>query len=124
MHKILFGSLFFVVALTSTALPAARTLLHEAAAGGTIKKLQSLLAQNPAGVNAKDNNNWTPLHHATYWKRFKCVQELLSAGADVYATNNEDKTAKDIAREEDYGDIVELLQRYEAIPDIKEPEAN
>ncbi|QQR49729.1 ankyrin repeat domain-containing protein [bacterium] len=124
MHKILFGSLFFVVALTSTALPAARTPLHEAAAGGSIKQLQSLLTQNPAGVNAKDNNSWTPLHHATYWRRFKCVQELLNAGADVYATNNEGKTAKDIAREEDYENIVALLQSYEGLPDIKEPEVN
>ena len=36
-----------------------------------------------AGIDAVDNNGWTPLHTAVRWGRKEIVEMLIDAGADV-----------------------------------------
>ncbi len=123
MNKILLGSLFFVVALTSTALPAAYPL-HEAAQLGKITQLRTLLGGNVYDINARDENGLTALHWAALTDHLDCVQLLLQSGAKCGKKTNEGQTAKDIAQEENHDAIAELLQNWEDFPEIKEPEAN
>ena len=61
-----------------------RTQIHQAAEAGDIQKVKSLLADNPALVNAKDSYGMTPLQYASERDRDKEIVELLLAhGADV-----------------------------------------
>ena len=189
MHKILFGSFFFVVAFSPTAVPMGRALrkastngdieqlrilltsndvdvntqdlddwtplhcaateghlncaqellkhganvnaqddggqtpLHQAAINGNLTIVQEFLKNHATiNINAKNVNNWTPLHCAAKWSRRECVEELLQHGADFEAKTNDGKTAKYLAEEEGHSDIVELLQNYEDFLEIKEPD--
>ena len=87
MHKKLSGSLFFIVALFSTAQPMLLPL-NEAARTGNVEKLRILLQQNPDEVNAHNVYGWAPLHYAAANDQLSCAQELLKYGANV---NTQDK---------------------------------
>jgi ankyrin repeat protein len=61
--------------------------IHEAAANGNIEAVKQHLAAG-TDVNAKDDDEWTPLDYAA-WKGHKEIAELLiAAGADVNAKNS------------------------------------
>ena len=64
--------------------------IHDAAAGGHIKAIKQHLAAG-TNVNAKDVNEWTPLHQAASDKEITKV--LIENGADVNAKNEEGLTA-------------------------------
>ena len=59
---------------------------------GLLEAVKSLLGQG-VDVNAKEEDGWTPLHHAVFWSNnvdiLKC---LVSRGADVNAKNNDGET--------------------------------
>lgn len=98
------------------------TPLHFAASNGYVECTWELL-QNGAEVNAKNICNWTPLHHAVYWGRIECIKLLLQNGASVTEkTKYESKTAKNFVRKEDSKEIVTLIESYEGILEIKEPD--
>lgn len=63
------------------------TILHVAAAKGYIDVLSGILnnkiLRSQIDINAKDNENWTPLAAACYWQHPCAVQLLLLHGADV-----------------------------------------
>ena len=83
-RKVLLGSFFCFVALSSAALPAAYPL-HHAAQTGNVKRLHELLEHDPASINAGDEDNWTLLHSAAANGRFACIKLLLQRGAHVNA---------------------------------------
>ncbi|MCY4042723.1 MAG: ankyrin repeat domain-containing protein, partial [Candidatus Dadabacteria bacterium] len=45
-----------------------------------------------SGVNARDENGDTPLHWAAGLGKTEAIRELLKAGADIEARNNEGRT--------------------------------
>ena len=62
--------------------------LQEAAEAGDLDSVNHFLAVHGADVNAKDDENYTPLIEAAYWGRIVVVSTLIAAGADVNAKTN------------------------------------
>ena len=61
-------------------------LIHSAARCGHSDLVEYLVEQQGSDVNAKDDDGWTPLHHATYINyKLDTVKALVSLGADIHA---------------------------------------
>ena len=90
------------------------TPLHKAAACNKIEAVAALISHG-ADVNARDEYGQTPLMLASYYGYAKVVEALLDAGADkeLKATSGDDKgkTALDISRDKNKGDVVAILER-------------
>ena len=73
------------------------------------------LISHGADVNAREVDGKTPLIRASNYGNAKVVEALLDAGADkeLKATSGglEGKTALGIARDENKGDVVAILER-------------
>ena len=48
-------------------------------------------------LNVRDNSGDTALHSASMENNYSAIRLLLAAGADIYPTNNQDKTAYELA---------------------------
>jgi len=59
--------------------------VFEAAAAGEIERVERLLADSPADVNAYSPDGWTSLHLAAFFGHSKIVELLLAHDADVAA---------------------------------------
>jgi hypothetical protein len=67
--------------------------IHDAAQAGDLAKITSLLAANPALVNAKAPNSATPLMYAVHSGKTEAAKLLVQKGADVNITNSDGETA-------------------------------
>ena len=90
------------------------TPLHAAAVNNEIEAVAALISHG-ADVNAREEDGETPLMYASCNGRAKVVEALLDAGADkeLKATRGrwKGKTALDIARDENEGAVVAVLER-------------
>ncbi len=83
--------------------------LHEAAADGNIRLIESLISQG-ADVNAKDEKEGlTPLHRAVVRRSEEVIELLLAKGADVNAKNNNGWTPLDFVADRRRKNIAPLL---------------
>jgi ankyrin repeat protein len=80
-------------------------------------------------INKPNRYGQTPLHTVSVEGRVEIVKDLLERGADYTLRDNKDRTPKDLAIEitkgrgvHDRKPIIELLQSYEDMVDIKEPD--
>uniref|UniRef100_A0A1B6F6N9 Uncharacterized protein n=1 Tax=Cuerna arida TaxID=1464854 RepID=A0A1B6F6N9_9HEMI len=92
-----------------------RTPLHVAAQEGHIAIMGLLLAYG-VDVDAIDMLRMTPLHWASEYGHKECVKLLLEHGADATAINKFDKTADQIAFDNNRVDITALIQDYAEDP--------
>ncbi len=69
-----------------------RTLLMYAALRGNLDIVQYLI-DNGSDVNAKDKDNWQPIHFAAQKKNLLMVKLLLDNGADINAQHGDGGTA-------------------------------
>ena len=76
--------------------PFANQPLHAAAAGRHIEVCRVLVAAG-ADVDARQHGGFTPLHEAAQHGDIELVELLLSAGADPAVTEDEGRTAADLA---------------------------
>jgi len=83
--------------------------IHEAAQKGDLAKVQALLQQNSALIDAKDEFDRTPLHWAARGAHFGVMQLLIKKGADVDAKDNARITPLHIASFYGHEEIVKLL---------------
>ena len=92
-----------------------RTPLHIAANYNKIEAVAALISHG-ADVNAREEHGGTPLMVASVMGNAKVVEALLDAGADkeLKATSGgwKGKNALDIARDENKGDVVAVLERH------------
>jgi hypothetical protein len=61
------------------------TTAHMLAARGQYEDLRQFLNENPDSVNARDKNDWMPLHEGIRKGDLDCVELLLDRGAEVNA---------------------------------------
>lgn len=94
--------------------------LFEAVVEKDAQKVNNLL-QEGADVNAKDDNNDTPLMRASYHGHKEIVELLIQYGADVKAENKEGRTALKFVMHTDFDInldrilIDDLLRKHGAI---------
>lgn len=57
------------------------------------ERIQKMLADSPAQLEARDVLGWTPLMHATFYADASCLELLLKQGADAKAVSGAGATA-------------------------------
>ena len=73
--------------------------------------LQILLTNN-AIIDAQANSNATPLMWAAWFGCKESVNVLLENGASTKLTDNQNRTAEDMARQKDFIDLAKLIASY------------
>jgi ankyrin repeat protein len=89
---------------------------HRHAPGGWLPALKYLIEELGADVNSRDNDGYTPLHHAAARGDNEAVLYLVSKGADVTAVARSGQTVADMAnspvqRLSPYTSTVALLEK-------------
>jgi ankyrin repeat protein len=87
--------------------------LH-AAAAGRHGDVAALLVAAKADVNARQRHGWAPLHSAAHNGDAELVSALLHAGADPRATNDDGRTAAELAAEAGHDSIRALIDGHAA----------
>ena len=70
---------------------------HRHAPGGWLPAIKYLVEELGADVNARDNDGYTPLHHAAARGDNEVILYLVSKGADVKAVARTGQTTADMA---------------------------
>ena len=72
------------------------------------------LIENGADINAKDDNNETPLIQAFYAGSDYTLELIITSGANVNVKDRYGHTALDIAKLSGDSETIELLKKYGA----------
>jgi len=86
-----------------------RNMPIHAAAAGNRTNLIALLLENGADPNVRQSGGWTPLHQAADHCDAELVRLLLRHGADPDAAQDDGKTARSIAEEKGYTEVLNVL---------------
>jgi ankyrin repeat protein len=93
--------------------------IHRAVMTGDNARVEELLKGDPKLVNAKDSEQWAPLHLAVLFNRTETVKLLLSMGADPNVQDNEGWTALHTAAWTGHADMARLLLERRAEVDAR-----
>ena len=78
-----------------------------------VNRLVELMLERGADVNARDNDQATPLHSASYMSKLEATRVLLDNGANIHAKNIQGRTPLHIVSQDRYSisepALVELL---------------
>jgi hypothetical protein len=100
-----------------------RNPLHSAAYSGHFEVVRILIEYDPADIDARDVDGWTPLRWATKGHNFKdgsVLRLLLEHGADVNAQDSTDWTPLHAASVDGALEVVRLLLEHGADVDAKD----
>jgi len=85
--------------------------IHEAAIDGNIEAVKQHLATG-TDVNAKADDEWTPLHEAAWHGHKKIVELLIAKGADVNVKDGDGETPLGKAIRNEQTKIADLLRKH------------
>src|SRR5205814_4711010 len=79
------------------------------------------LTANPATVDARDHDNFTPMIQAVMYNQQQCVLLLISRGAQINPTSDTDYIPLNLACQSGYVEIAETLLKSKAkiLPDAE-----
>lgn len=97
------------VLLLFIAIPVLAEEIHDAAQQGDLAKIKELLEKSPELLEARSENDKTPLHFAAQGGHIEIVELLLSKGADVNAKNSAMETPLHYAAALGHKEVVDLL---------------
>ncbi|WP_158299453.1 ankyrin repeat domain-containing protein [Paenibacillus antri] len=80
-----------------------------AASAGSRTNLVALLLEKGADPNVRQSGGWTPIHQAADRCDAEMVRLLLRYGADPDAAQDDGRTARSIAREKGYTEVLDVL---------------
>jgi len=66
-----------------------------------------------AEINAKDKDDWTPLHYAAQQGHLSVVEYLVNQKANINPTNKYNQTPLGVAMQNGKSNVVEFLKRNE-----------
>ena len=81
--------------------------LHLAARGGHEGFINLMLDKTAIDINSRDNDGWTPLHHACAKEKPLAIMLLIEKGADVNAVDNDGMTPLHRAMTEGSDDAID-----------------
>ncbi len=98
-----------------------RIPLHYACMHGHVDLVQELINAAPESVNFRDQDNFTPLIHAIVHSQLRCVEVLLSRGADLSRLGPGEHVPLNLACQYASIEILELLlqRSAEMLPDAE-----
>lgn len=88
-----------------------RRPIHGAIIAGHIKIVEFYI-KNGANINIQTTYGDTPLHFAIHHNRSIILKMLLEAGADPTIQNNIQKSALDIAKDQNKEDFIKEMKNY------------
>ena len=90
-----------------------RSCLHLAAQEGHLKICRTFLQIYNFNIRARDDDEWTVLHHAALSGNLEFVQYFIQNGSDVFSKTKDDKTVLHLAAKNGYLRMcMALLQNY------------
>jgi uncharacterized protein len=95
--------------------------IYDAAVFGKFSRVEDLLKQDPASVNATDNYGFTPLHGVVGEHYFDMARLLIAKGANVNAQNDSGTTPLHSAA---YPEMVEILVTNGAAVEARDSEGS
>jgi ankyrin repeat protein len=104
--------------------PLHEAVLSEKSPMNNYIKIIQLLLDNGANINAKTNYGTTPLHVVAVSGNKEIVFLLLKNGADINITNNINKRASEMARDFNFPDIAEMIEKWPTLYAIAAMEDN
>lgn len=106
MKRTILLAILFLVHMTIIA--SAETVV-EAAKNGDLQTVKSEVAQDPSKLNAKDKDNYTPLHWACMRAHWDVAEYLIEEGADLNVTGGDGGTPLNWAAHHDNVEIVKRM---------------
>ncbi|WP_419198881.1 ankyrin repeat domain-containing protein [Wolbachia endosymbiont of Rhagoletis cingulata] len=86
---------------------------------GTLEVIEFILNRDLSGINDITNDGRTPLHLAIQGNKPNTVELLLRKGASIAVKDKNGKTSLDLAKKEDYTNIVEMIEEVQSALDEK-----
>ena len=87
--------------------------MHLAAQEGHLKICRTFLQIYNFNIRARDDDEWTVLHHAALSGNLELVQYFIQNGSDVFSKTKDDKTVLHLAAKNGYLRMcMALLQNY------------
>uniref|UniRef100_A0A7R9UAV8 RING-type domain-containing protein n=1 Tax=Pinguiococcus pyrenoidosus TaxID=172671 RepID=A0A7R9UAV8_9STRA len=83
--------------------------------------VETLIQHSIGGIDERNDDGWTPLMLAAGFGDRTTVECLLDYGASLHASNNDGKTALDLARAAENGDVAAVLLERAAARDAAKP---
>ncbi|MGL5029329.1 MAG: ankyrin repeat domain-containing protein [Wolbachia pipientis] len=85
----------------------------------TLEVVEFILNRDLSGINDITNDGRTPLHLAIQGNKPNTVELLLRKGASIAVKDKNGKTPLDLAKQEDYTSIVEMIEEVQIALDEK-----
>lgn len=86
------------------------TLIHQAAAGGSVKIVNSLI-QKGFDPGLQDKDGWSPLHYAASQGKERMIEFLIESGVTKNSLNKKGETAYHLAVFREFPETAELLKK-------------